>query len=426
MAQQIRSESDTPSGGGTPLLSSATRVEQPLDLESWRMLGAHKPTHPLRITYATTEDPNDVRAWSGTVHHIGRSLEMAGMEMDYLGHLARHRLFMNKAINKISRISTLGEMFPSERTYRMADLFAQRIRDHVKRGCSDIVFSPGSIPIALLKTKRPKVFYTDATFASILDIYPEWAKYPKRYIDEGHDLEKRALDNCDLAFYSSNWAARSAIDHYGIDPARVRVVPFGSNLYVVPAQTSVERAIAERSTDVCELLFIGVAWERKGGPKVMELANLLHEQGIQVRLHLVGSAPAGRSLPPYVVRHGFISKETAAGRARLSELLTKAHFLLLPSMAECFGIVLCEANAFGVPALANDVGGIPEIVKNGMNGQLFAVDAPATEWASAVTRWLADRAAYERLALSSRREYDHRLNWGVAGMTIRQHLETLI
>ncbi len=208
MAQQVRSESGTPLGSGAPLLSSPARVEHPLDLETWQMLGSPRTAHPLRITYATTEDPNDVRAWSGTVHHIGRSLEMAGMEMDCLGHLGRHRLFMNKAINKISRISTLGEMFPSERTYRMADLFAQRIREHVKQGNSDVVLSPGSIPIALLRTKRPKVFYTDATFASILDIYPEWANYPKRYIDEGHDLEKRALDNCDLAIYSSNWAAR--------------------------------------------------------------------------------------------------------------------------------------------------------------------------------------------------------------------------
>lgn len=426
MTQHVRTESDAPMTGDTPLLSSPPPVEQQLDLETWHMLGAHRPAPPLRITYATTDDPNNIRAWSGTVHHIGRSLEMAGLEMDYLGHLARNRLFVNKAINKLSRISTFGEIFPSERTYRMADLFAQRIRAHVKQGYSDVVFSPGSIPIALLKTKRPKVFYTDATFASILDIYPEWARYPKRYIDEGHDLERRALDNCDLAIYSSNWAARSAIDHYGIDPARVRVVPFGGNLHQVPEQASVERTIAERNTDVCELLFIGVAWERKGGPKVMELARTLHEQGVRVRLHLVGSAPVGGDLPPYVVRHGFISKETDAGRARLSELLSKAHFLLLPSMAECFGIVLCEANAFGVPALANDVGGIPEIVKNGINGQLFAVDAPASEWACTVVRWLTDRAAYGRLALSSRREYDHRLNWGVAGRTIRQHLEALM
>lgn len=390
------------------------------------MLGSHKVVQPLRVTYVTTDDPEDVRAWSGTVHHIGRALEMAGLEMDYLGNLARPRLFVNKAINKLTRMSTFGELFPSERTYRMATLFAKRVREHVKRGYSDVVFSPGSIPIALLNTKRPKVFYTDATFASILDVYPEWAKYPRRYVQQGHDLEKRALDNCALAIYSSTWAARSAIEHYGMDPARVRVVPFGSNLSEIPEREEVQRSIAARDQETCELLFIGVAWERKGGPKVMDLARTLHEAGIRVRLHLVGSAPSGNRLPPYVVRHGFISKETSAGRAKLAELLSKAHFLLLPSVAECFGIVLCEANAFGVPALANDVGGIPEIVRNGVNGQLFAPDAPVLDWASAIAGWLKDRNAYERLAKGSRSEYEERLNWASAGTAIRRHLEGLV
>lgn len=389
------------------------------------MLGSNRSTHPLRLTYATTYDPHDLRAWSGTVHHIGRALELAGIEVDYLGNLAHRRLFMNRAINKITRMSALGEMFPSERTMRMAALFAQRVRESVKRGYSDMVFCPGSIPIAMLKTKRPKVFYTDATFAGVLESYPEWARYPKRYIEQGHELEKRALDNCDLAIYSSKWAARSAIERYGADPARVRVVPFGSNLYETPAAAEVEAHIAARDRELCELLFIGVAWERKGGPRALELAQALHDEGVPVRLHVVGCTPPLKNLPQYVVRHGFISKETADGRARLKELLPRSHFLVLPSMAECFGIVLCEANAFGVPSLANEVGGIPEIVKNGINGHLFDPQAPVSDWAHAVIRWFKDPEAYKRLALSSRAEYEKRLNWDVAGRSIKQHLEGL-
>lgn len=404
--------------------STITDPDHRLDQESWQMLGYHKPTHPLRISYVTTYDAHDLRAWSGTVHHIGRALEKAGMEVDYQGNLAQRRLFFNKAINKITKMTALGEMFPSERTIRTAAVLAQRARERVKRGYSDIVFSPGSIPIAMLKTKRPKVFYTDATFAGLLDSYPEWANYPKRYIQQGHELEQRALDNCDLAIYSSQWAARSAIERYRTDPARVRVVPFGSNLEA-PTMEEVEASIAARAQDVCELLFIGVAWERKGGPKALDLARTLNEQGVRTRLHVVGSTPPDKKLPSYVVQHGFISKETEAGRAELTRLLKQAHFLVLPSVAECFGIVLCEANSYGVPTLANDVGGIPEIVTNGVNGQLFHVDAPASEWAAVVTRWSANSAEYRRLALSSRGEYDKRLNWDVAGAAIRQHLEAL-
>ncbi len=408
-----------------PLGAPTAQAYPPVDQESWQMLQPLVRRSPLRITYATSYDPHDVLAWSGTVKHIGQALEMAGMDVDYLGNLARRHLFMNKAINKITKTAAIGELFPSERTMRMAGLFADRVRENVKRGYSDIVFSPGSIPIALLKTKRRKVFYTDATFASILDMYPEWAGYPKRYVEQGHTLEKLALENCDLALYSSRWAADSAIEHYGVDPDKVRVVPFGSNLQEVPLRTEVENSIEARDQKTCELLFIGVAWERKGGPKVLELARQLNEQGIPTRLHLVGSSPKGQVLPSYVVRHGFISKETAAGRARLMGLLSRSHFLLLPSMAECYGIVLCEANAFGVPSLANRVGGIPEIVKDGINGQLFDVDAPVSDWVAEVARWSGDPTAYKRLAMSSRAEYEKRLNWAVAGASIRQHLEGL-
>lgn len=380
----------------------------------------------LHATYATTFDPGDVRAWSGTIYHLAQALEGAGAELDYCGELARNRVLVNKAINRITKLSAIGEVFPVERTRRMATLFADQLREHLMSSRSDVVFSPGSIPLALLKTKRPKVFYTDATFAGILAQYPEFRAYPKRYIQEGHDLERRALENCEMAIYSSQWAVDTAVEHYGADPARMRIVPFGSNMREEPTAEAVRRFIAARDGATLELLFIGVAWERKGGPKVLELTRLLHEEGIPVRLHIVGSGPGDDELPPYCVQHGFISKETTEGREAIAGLFAKAHFLLLPSQAECLGIVLCEANAFGVPCLANEVGGIPEVVRNGVNGQLFALDAPAEEWAAHIVKLFNDRSGYTRLAQGSRAQFEERLNWGSAGRAIADAMIRLL
>lgn len=380
----------------------------------------------LHITYATTFDPSDIRAWSGTIYHLAKALEKAEMQVDYCGEIAKNQVLVNKAINKITKLSSLGELFPVERTNRMAKLFAERIRAHLMRSRCDIVFSPGSIPLALLKTKRPKVFYTDATFAGILEQYPEFSDYPKRYIKEGHDLEQQALDNCDLAIYSSQWAARTAMEHYGMDADRIRVVPFGSNLRTTPDASEVSDHIHARANTPCELLFIGVAWERKGGPKVLEIARELHARGIPVRVHVVGSAPPDSDLPDYVITHGFVSKETEEGRQKLAQLLARAHFLLLPSLAECMGIVLCEANAYGVPCLANDVGGIPEVVKNDINGRLFQVDAPAGEWAAHIAGLYEDGQRYRALAITSRKEFDQRLNWDTTGAAIRGYLQELV
>jgi glycosyltransferase involved in cell wall biosynthesis len=380
----------------------------------------------LSLTYATTYDPKDVRAWSGTVYHIARALEAKGISMEYLGELARNQVMVNRAINRLSKMSRLGEMFPVERTERMADLFARRIRQHLMTSRTDLVFSPGSIPIALLKTKRPKVFYTDATFAGILAGDPAFKKYPKSYLAEGHRLEQAALDNCDLAIYASQWAARTAREYYEVDERKIRVVPFGANLSSVPGAGYVAEQVGKRSDRECQLLFIGVNWVNKGGAKALEAARLLNERGLRTRIHLVGCQPEVDVLPDWATAHGFISKETQEGRDRIGALFASSHFLMLPTLADCLGLVLCEANAFGVPALANDVGGVGEVVKSGVNGELFPADAPAGEWADRIAGLFVDHQAYLAMASRSRAQFEERLNWDSAGTAIHQHLSALM
>ena len=100
----------------------------------------------LRLTYATTDDPMNVRARSGTVYHVARALEAQGTAIEYLGELAKYQVFANRAINKLSKISRFGELFPVERTERMAELFAHRIREHLMASRSDMVFARAASP----------------------------------------------------------------------------------------------------------------------------------------------------------------------------------------------------------------------------------------------------------------------------------------
>jgi glycosyltransferase involved in cell wall biosynthesis len=385
----------------------------------------HMSNTAMRLTYATTADPGNVRAWSGTVYHLARALEAQDIAVDCLGELAKARVLLNRAINKLSTMARLGEI-PVERTERMAELFARRIGRHLETSRSDMVFSPSSLPIARLRTPRPKVFYTDATFAGILASDPSFKHYPASYLAEGHALEQSALSNCDLAIYASQWSARTAREHYEVADAKIRVVPFGANLTTAPAAPEVVRLVQARSDRLCELLFMGVNWTNKGGPKALEVARLMNRRGIRSRLHVVGCVPPVSDLPDWVVVHGFIGKETPAGRDRLARLIGHSHFLVLPTLADCFGLVLCEANAFGVPCLANDVGGVGEVVKPGLNGYLLAPGAPAGDWVDRMGDFFGDRASYGALASRSRVEFESRLNWQVAGTAIRRHLDELL
>ena len=288
------------------------------------------------------------------------------------------------------------------------------------------MFSPGSIPLARLKTSLPKVFQTDATFAGIIDQYPELADYPREYIEEGHRLEREALHNCDLAIYSSQWAARSAIEDYGADPSKVKVIPFGSNLGVDPTLQEVELAIAERSTKECVLLFVGVHWQRKGGDVAMAAAARLHELGVKVRLHIIGCTPPVAVLPPYVHVEPFMDKRKPKELAQLVETIRKSHFLILPSQADCTPIVVNECNSLGVPCLTSDVGGLPEMIKDGRNGHMFRTTAGGDEYAAMIMRYMNDRDRYAALARGAFQEHQDRLGWRASGALVRKAIMELL
>ncbi|MEW6305327.1 MAG: glycosyltransferase, partial [Verrucomicrobiota bacterium] len=101
----------------------------------------------------------------------------------------------------------------------------------------------------------------------------------------------------------------------------------------------------------------------------------------------------------------------------------QAHFLIVPSRAEAYGIVFCEASSFGIPSLTTNVGGIPTVVRDGLNGRTFPLDAPIDEYVAFIMRHMADRAAYRQLAMTTFGEFSSRLNWRSAGEAILSHLE---
>lgn len=378
------------------------------------------------ITYATPFAPHDVHAWSGTAHHIAKALEATGLHLDHFGDLQRRRVLLNKAIGKLYGLAVPGSLYPAERTIGIAREMARDIVGHMEAVGSDLVLSPSSIPIALMRSTRPKVFYTDATFAGILALYPEYRNYSPRHIKEGHALERAALRNADLAIYSSEWAARTAIEEYGADPGKIRVLPFGSNFTDVPDRAEVGRMIARRPMDRCELLFLAVNWERKGGQRALEVAAELERRGMKVRLRIVGVEPPVARLPRNVEVIPFISKHSIDGQKRLSALLARSHFLILPTVADCTPIVFSEANSFGLPCLTTRVGGVPDVVRSGVNGLLFGLDAGAEVWADAIERAMASPSSYATLATDSLNEYHERLNWDTTGRRLRGWLEDLL
>jgi glycosyltransferase involved in cell wall biosynthesis len=295
---------------------------------------------------------------------------------------------------------------------------------HLKTDAILTTMSP--LPSAYLETSIPIVYWTDAVYASLLGFHPEFRWHHPETMWDGHFVTEACLTNASLLIFSSQWAARGAIETYGIAKDKIRVVPFGANLSITHTQDDVKAMIKARSTDCIKLLFIAKKWHLKRGDVVLSVAKALHAAGYPVELTVIGCVPKETMLPPYVKCEGFVSKNSEAGIDKLKKAYQDAHFFMMPSSAETFGIVFCEANAFGVPCISTYIGGIPEVIHDDINGKTFSMHATVQQYCDYIVTLFQHPAQYEALALSAFNEYQTRLNWRVASQQVKKYIADIL
>ena len=239
-----------------------------------------------------------------------------------------------------------------------------------------------------------------------------------------YNQELIAVSKASKAIYSSHWAAQSAISEYKAEADRVEIVPFGANLD--NTSNSIEKLSQRYSSCCCRLLFLGKDWQRKGGDIAFKTLTSLIEKGVDAELVVVGC------IPPSEVQHDklkvipFLNKNNYHHQKKLSELFLRSHFLIFPTRADCSPIVICEANAFGLPVITTDVGGIPSMIKNGKNGYMIPLTKTGDDYASLIAQVFSDKSGYEQLVKSSRQEYEQRLNWDKWAESVHHIILTML
>ena len=380
----------------------------------------------VRAAYVTTYDSSDLRAWSGLGYYVSRCLELAGITVERIGPLPRRIHALSRARHLEAKVQR--RRYPLDRDPDITRAYSAEVQRRLTSMSSDVVFSPGTIPIAHLQGRHPTAFWADATFGGMVDLYSEYGRgrLSRRAIRVGCELDTRALDRAAVALYASEWAARTAIEYHSADPERVKVVPFGANMPIENGREEVAELVSARPHHRCRLLFVGVDWARKGGDLAVEVARVLNEQGLPTELHVVGSSPANQDFRPWLRRHAFVDKTTEEGSRLLRRLYAGAHFLIHPARAECFGVVFSEAAAHAVVALATRVGGIPTAVRDGQTGALFDISASAEDYAEYIQSLFADRAGYEEKALAAFDDYERRLSWEASAQAVREELDRIV
>lgn len=183
------------------------------------------------------------------------------------------------------------------------------------------------------------------------------------------DMMRIALDHVDRFVSPSQFIAKRYIDA-GLDVSRVEVLPNGINAlsFCPPA--------AKTSTDDVRVTYVGYFGAHKGVETLLDALAVLSAEGKQFILQLVGEGPACEAYKMRAESLGLLDRVQFLGKvetAKMPAVYARSEIVVLPSIwDENQPVCIMEAMAAGVPVVASRKGGIPELIKHGENGLMFA------------------------------------------------------
>jgi glycosyltransferase involved in cell wall biosynthesis len=215
------------------------------------------------------------------------------------------------------------------------------------------------------------------------------------------DAEREVYAGAARLVAMNRWAAAGVVDAFGVPEDKVVVVPPG----LPPAPAVAPATAPDRRPGPPRIAFVGRDWHRKGGDRLLRW----HQERWRDRaeLHLAGSPR--RRVPAGVVDHGSLPYAEVRGH-----LLPSSDLFVLPTRKDMSPWAVLEAAAAGLPVVTSALGGIGEMVVDGVTGYLVPPDDDEG-FVSAVESLLADPALRARMGGAARRHVESAFDETSAG-----------
>ncbi len=270
---------------------------------------------------------------------------------------------------------------------RMGGWTVARLAASLRRFCPDVFLAHGEagviwgLPAAALAGVAVRV--------ALL-----YQNYPESFLRM--TAIKRLLPLATRVVAGSSSVALFTVQTFGIDPTLISTIHCG-----VPKERyqNVRKCTGDRGRT---LLTIGRLVPRKGQDVLMRATAVLRSRGLEVRLVIVGDGPCMASLASLARSLGIDGQVEFRGTVWPdTQVWEEADVFVFPSIIEPQGIVVLEAFACGVPVVASDTGGIPEMIEQERSGLLVPPNDPAA-LASAIERVLLEPGLPSRLVACAR------------------------
>jgi colanic acid/amylovoran biosynthesis glycosyltransferase len=175
-----------------------------------------------------------------------------------------------------------------------------------------------------------------------------------------------------------------------------------------------------------EILCVGRLVSSKGQLILLQACNLLLSQGYSFRIRLVGAGLDRADLEAYAAQNGIAAIfEGAKNHDEIRQLLQQADIFALASFAEGVPVALMEAMAMEIPCVSTSIAGIPELIRDGLDGLLVPASS-AEALASALKRLIENPALRQSYGAAGRKRvlerYNLPLNIRLLARTFREQI----
>ncbi|MEA2178770.1 MAG: glycogen synthase [Solirubrobacteraceae bacterium] len=270
----------------------------------------------------------------------------------------------------------------------------------------------------LALSRKTRLPYLTTIHATEYGRHQGWVgKHPQSYI---HRIETRMAKRAVSVITCSHYMRGHVADVFGIDEARVDVIPNGIDPHDLVAVDDLVALRAEfAAPDERLVLLIGRLVYEKGFQVALDALPGVIERLGDVRFLVAGSGTHEAELRKQASKLGLMEHGTFLGWIGddvLHSLYRIADLCVVPSLYEPFGIVALEAMASGVPCIVADTGGLREVVPNFEVGLRFR-GGSARHLATMMETVLTDADLRDRLVTEAS-EHVLRFDWAdVAAQT---------
>lgn len=368
-----------------------------------------------KINFITNLPLNEVSGgWSGINLRLHRELKKR-FEIKYIGPINPQSFFLEKAVSKLQRSFGLKGRFQFF-SQRRLEKINQIIKNEIDSDASYNFFF-GNTPWIQYTSCVPYGVYMDACFGTYLNVFSEPGKFQTKDVKRICDAEKEWLQNARQIFFGSTWAMEETFKQYGFRHPGATVVCTGGN-------------VPEPKEDTFEndylFLFISLNFEKKGGIECVAAFKKIKEKFPTAELKIIGQKPPEKILQIEGVEYaGLLRKDVPEELNKLTQYISKACFLIHPTMMDTMGAVILEAGYFGCPTIAPNRFGIPDLIINNKTGLLLDVPFLPSDITEMILKILEDKNGYHKMRKEVREFTTKERSWNSIGNKIVEKIKSI-